>query len=669
MTLLVVLAFLGASIAGSPAQQQKPPVFRSGVDLITVEVLVLDKNGRPITDLTAADFTVSAGGRARRIVAADYVAVASAPAPTAPAPLDRLVPAPTSNAGHTRRPLGRSFLFLVDTDEIRAGEGRGAMKAIASFIDGLHPDDLVGVVSMPTGTPRVELTTNRDTVKKALGLITGTSRRPDCDPTPGEAAGILARNDLATQALLERTISMIQCRTEPPPDRRAARAMDRYRLHARAMLDAASAFADAMAPMMGLKTLVLVSEGLVFDSDLAGDVAKFGGALERARVLFYALHLDAPVMEASAKTSTSRTGLLDDRYGFDGMAEAAYAGGGEAIRAIASATPALNRIDTQLGGYYQLAFERDPVDKEQARLALTIRVARPNADVRARRMVTITSAQPASATVDARSAIGRLLRSVTMDSEIRVDIATYAVPGALPSAEARVFIVAEIGDTDQPVAAMGYEIADASGRTVADTFDTPPKLVPLQGRRQSYVVTVPLPPGGYRIRLGVVNEGGGTGSIEHAFVVRSQPTDAIRLGDVILGDDRSGALRPIARVTADMARVVIRVDLEGPASSLTGARGRLRLTRVGAADPPVVESDLELRDVGNPARRMLAAELDLTKLAGGVYEVSVSVIAAAGETTAERRFAKEPRAGPEGPAYEARRALRPVSLLRNLRHH
>ena len=52
----------------TPTQQ---PVFRSGVDLVTVDVLVVDKDGRPIPELKAEDFTVAVDGKPRRITSVE----------------------------------------------------------------------------------------------------------------------------------------------------------------------------------------------------------------------------------------------------------------------------------------------------------------------------------------------------------------------------------------------------------------------------------------------------------------------------------------------------------------------------------------------------------------------------------------------------------------------
>jgi VWFA-related protein len=67
--LLVVFALaLPVYIAGqapattAPPPQDQTPVFRSGVEAVRFEAIVTDKDGRPITDLTADDFEVSEDG-------------------------------------------------------------------------------------------------------------------------------------------------------------------------------------------------------------------------------------------------------------------------------------------------------------------------------------------------------------------------------------------------------------------------------------------------------------------------------------------------------------------------------------------------------------------------------------------------------------------------------
>lgn len=70
-----VAAFASASVLSAqvPQQQPQPPVFRAGVELVSVDVTALDTNGRQVTDLIAADFQVEVDGDRRQVVSAEYV--------------------------------------------------------------------------------------------------------------------------------------------------------------------------------------------------------------------------------------------------------------------------------------------------------------------------------------------------------------------------------------------------------------------------------------------------------------------------------------------------------------------------------------------------------------------------------------------------------------------
>ena len=59
--LLLALAALMA-----PVFQQQ--TFKTGVDLVAVDVTVVDRNGTPVENLTAADFEVWIAGRPRKVV-------------------------------------------------------------------------------------------------------------------------------------------------------------------------------------------------------------------------------------------------------------------------------------------------------------------------------------------------------------------------------------------------------------------------------------------------------------------------------------------------------------------------------------------------------------------------------------------------------------------------
>ena len=80
-----------AALAGA-RQDPAPPqaTFRTGVDVIQLDVSVLDKDRRPVRGLTAADFTILEEGSPRPVV--EFKAVDVPPASSPPAGWARDVP-------------------------------------------------------------------------------------------------------------------------------------------------------------------------------------------------------------------------------------------------------------------------------------------------------------------------------------------------------------------------------------------------------------------------------------------------------------------------------------------------------------------------------------------------------------------------------------------------
>src|SRR5437773_2536863 len=81
----VPACFVFAAAIAALHGQQAPPIFRSGIDLVEVDVSVLDKDRFPVRDLTALDFTVLEDGKPRPIVTFTPVDLPEAEAEIAPA--------------------------------------------------------------------------------------------------------------------------------------------------------------------------------------------------------------------------------------------------------------------------------------------------------------------------------------------------------------------------------------------------------------------------------------------------------------------------------------------------------------------------------------------------------------------------------------------------------
>ena len=118
MTWLVAAPCPAAGPQARSDQAQRPE-FKSGVDLVAVDVVVVDRDGRPVVDLAPGDFTVTVDGKPRRVVSADFIghriAVRSAEPAGAAA-----VPAPALNIVQA---TGRLIAIAADLDQPAASSG------------------------------------------------------------------------------------------------------------------------------------------------------------------------------------------------------------------------------------------------------------------------------------------------------------------------------------------------------------------------------------------------------------------------------------------------------------------------------------------------------------------------------------------------------------------
>ena len=97
LTAAIAMGVRGDAVAQDPPQQP-PPSVRVAVDVVPVDVSIIGNDGKPVTGLTATDFSVDVDGRQRRLVSAQYVSTISEGAPASPLSVD------VQHQHRTRRP-------------------------------------------------------------------------------------------------------------------------------------------------------------------------------------------------------------------------------------------------------------------------------------------------------------------------------------------------------------------------------------------------------------------------------------------------------------------------------------------------------------------------------------------------------------------------------------
>jgi len=654
----IVIGCLVATLVAVPSAQQQPqPVFRARVDLVTVDVAVVNNEGRPVTGLAPGDFTVVAGDRQRRVVSADFVSVGAA-ARTAPVPLASRPAAPTSNS---RAAAGRSFLLVVDVEHISAGGGRGVLRTVSDYLDRLNPEDRAGVVVFPYATPRVDLTTNRKMVKEAAGRIVGSSLRNQSGTmTVGEAAAVEQMDQHALDDYLQRvnlvtgsctvTSDVIEpevaARIDPTATSclmkmqpAASFIMDNERRRSRDLLDTLGALSAAMSSIEGPKAIVLISEGMVVDRNLLADLQKFSDAAERSRVMFYALNLAGALSDVGSRYNMTTAHVLDQKVLFDGMSLTAVAGRGEAFMVSGTPLGALARIDAEMSGYYLLSFERDGEDRDGNRQKIDVRVNWPGATLRARKDFTINPPAPElKPPADLKGAIGQVLRWPVSTTDLGVDLDTYLAPGLEGRDELKTIIAASLASAGRPLAAIGYEVVDTAGKVIADGFEAEGLATErLSGDRQLYLSAVKIPDGEYRLKFAAISADGRRGSVEHEFVVAAPRAGGVRMSDVFLGEVSGKGFLPTPWVLPGTAALPITVEILGDSpEALTGAVVTLELAR--PANAPLARLPLSQKEVNDPRRRLASATLAIGALPAGEYTITAVLRTADGSSLQRTRL-------------------------------
>jgi VWFA-related protein len=169
MSRAVVAAGL-VCLAGISVSALQPPQFRTGVDLVHLDVSVLDRDRRPVRGLTAADFTILEDGVPQELSVFTAVEIDD-PDPPAVEWMREVAPDVRTNEGIDER---RLFLIIIDDAMIQAD-----VAALAStreighkVIDRLGPSDLGAVVFTRDNRNSQDYTADRAALRAAVGKFT-----------------------------------------------------------------------------------------------------------------------------------------------------------------------------------------------------------------------------------------------------------------------------------------------------------------------------------------------------------------------------------------------------------------------------------------------------------------------------------------------------------------
>jgi len=442
----MLAAALGVQTQAPPSSQQ-PPTFRTGVDIVQLDVTVLDKDRHPVRGLSADDFTILDKGKPQPIVAFSAVDVPAPPSHVAPwirdAPVDVV-----SNAENRR------LVAIVMDDAYAKFEpdvNKRAKQIARNAVDQLGPGDLAAVVFTFVGRAQ-NFTADRSQLVQAIESfspkMTGSMGPPGiCD--------IRHRScDVDALAMVASTL------VSAPP---------------------------------GRKILILISGGRAFTFGTIGepssrnegtDLVRLFSDLQRANVTVYAF--DAHGLEVDG-TMVAKESL----YSF------AESTGGHAVAFRNDPESFVADAFRESSAYYFLGF-RATAGNEKSFHKIEVKVNRPGVTVRTR-----NGYYP-----PAKNARAETINGIPSgDLPLHVTTAPVAVPGRR---EAEILVATRVAPHDVSTDARPVELTttayDSEGKprgTLRQTINIAPGA-PIEPDLPGHF---PLRPGRYMLRVAATSEG------------------------------------------------------------------------------------------------------------------------------------------------------------------
>jgi VWFA-related protein len=454
-TTIAVLAFMHSQ---QPSPDRQLPTFRTGVDIVEMDVTVLDKDRRPVKGLSAEDFTVVERGQTQPIVA--FSAIDVPPPATYAAPWMRDAPLDVVSNEENRR-----LVTIVMDDaytEFNPGIARRARQIARNAVDELGPGDLAAVTFTYLGH-RQNFTSDRSRLLAAIDSYM---------PKQTAAAGPLAACTLR------------------PCD-----------------VEALSAVASALSSAPpGRKVAILVSGGRAFSfggpgdtADETRDLGRLFRELQRANITVYAFDARGLPVGGGFSAENRQPGRISSMGANDSLYTFAESTGGRAIANTNEPESHVAEAFRESSSYYFIGFRAADSERKDLR-KIEVKVNRPGLQVRTR-----SGYYPAAKEGNSGEVINGLPGG---DLTVHMTAAVLAVPGRR---EAEVIVTTRVNPPGASFEARTIELSAA-----AIDLDAKPRGI----QRQTITVTphpgstppdlpahLPLAPGRYVIQVSAKTDG------------------------------------------------------------------------------------------------------------------------------------------------------------------
>jgi VWFA-related protein len=607
---------LGQRPSASPPskQQDQEEVVRITTNLVQVDAVVTDKNGKPVTDLKPEEVQILEDGKRQKISHFSYIVTGSAAtAPMSkPAATDKNAP-PVPPVALKRDQVRRTIAIVIDDLGLSFVSTTFVRRALKKFVDDqIQPGDLVAIIRTAGGIGVLQqFTSDKRQLYAAVEQVKWY---------PNGRAGILAVPSTGTDSFAD-SIKSAGGAQVPTED------VTQYVAQVLSVgtLGAVNYVIGGLRELPGRKSILLISDGFQINNSYSVEesLRHLIDQASRASVVIYTLNATElqtlgitatdfatgydpfttpPDQRGARQLADRRTAVLNLQEGLDYLAKET---GGIAIRNTNDLSGGISRVMEDQNSYYLIGYRPDestfdPASGRRAFHKLSLKITRPgsfklrmregfygasdeesNSKPRTAQQQMIAGLKSPFGAVGVHVRLTSLFGNTAkfgsyMRSMLYVnagDLTFTEDPGSYHKAELNLLAIA-FGDNGNPVEQI-------SGPAIVRVPDYDFQRFLSKGF--VYFLTVPIKkPGAYQLRVALRDEGSGrVGSASQFVEVPDIKKNRLTLSGLAATADEPSGVRQ--NTTAKQSQNDERQEVFDPAESAPNTR--LRLLVRDSTDP------------------------------------------------------------------------------------
>jgi VWFA-related protein len=670
------------TIALPSAQQSQRPTFRSGREVVSIDVVVRDRDGNIVRGLTQSDFEIREDGQPQQLVAFAFQEISDRPGSAATTSellagveAKMAETARTAPAGAAPEPVpvtsdavaGRRLIVLLfDVSSMQPEDVQRAVDSARKYVkEQMSAADMVAVATVAsTLDVLTDFTTERERVDTALGKLAYTDGLAAEPP----AATTVETDEAAATATEEATTEATE--------------LDMFNNDVR--LRALRTLAESLSPIEQKKAIVYFSAGMQRSGqDNMVELRSTINAAIRAHVAIYPIDtrgLQAVVPGGDARQASGRgQGMFSGRgvaqqfsqlaSSQDTLTSLAGDTGGRAFTDTNDFGEAFTRVQRDMSAYYLLGYSSTNTTRDGRFRRVQVRVKRDGLRVEARAGYYAVRDFQHTSRGDRETLLQEQLFAAVSATDLPVLVTggffrlaadkyyvpiSVAVPGSA--------VPVPTGKDKASLDVLGM-VRDEQGRPVGHIRQTMDLATgagtTLEGKQLLYQSGVTLPPGRFAVKVVVrENASGLMGSFEAMVLVPELKQSVVKVSSVVLSTQlqpltgRARSDNPLARDGVQLIPNVTHVvgrdqklyfyfEVYEPVSAEAGPDLRASLGfyrgKVKVLETPVAERT----SLDAPDRRAAVFRLEVPAQAfkPGLYTCQVNIIDAAAGKFAFPRLA------------------------------